>query len=184
MVKVMLRRSKKRRRIILVTMLCILVFLLIVMPLTSYLLRPPSQKLILTSADLGPGWQISEPSKAMGDWSGASDAAYIRLAFNDSSSQMTGYSFLSFYPTVELANATYQGLYERLSIDGDVTNVSVGDRAAIFTFSTSDRSGLDRVLVMEIGKAVSEIGLIAHVGPSIDMSLLTELAKIQAAKLP
>jgi hypothetical protein len=146
----------------------------------------PSQVMILKSSDLGPEWQATKPEKVTGQNPNASDSAVVRMQFNGS--QIEGICILTIYPTMELANASYDDGYKGLAVDNTqrsgMTNITLGDRAVFVSYSSNDHDNWSRQVMMQKGTSMVWITLISEFGPGIETSQILALAELQAAKLP
>lgn len=184
----MLRRSRKRRTIFFVALLSAAVVLLIVWPIVSEQLRSPSQKLILTARDLGPGWWDYKPESINSQSPGATDSALVRMMYDNGTSHFNGTCILTFFSNLEFANAAYQSEHERLSADKlqytSLENVTEGDRAVVAASSIDGHEGWQKQLIMQKGSSIVWITLYTTVGPGIETAQMLDLAEIQAAKLP
>jgi hypothetical protein len=115
-----------------------------------------------------------------------SDSAIVFLSFNGT--QIEGTCTLDSFSTTELANTSYDLEYENISGDlkqNGPVNVTVGDRASIIYWSSSDppHEIWEESVIMQKGKWISSITLTGRLGPGFETSQILRIAQIQAAKL-
>lgn len=184
--RALLIRGRKRRRMIIISALLVVAAILIARPVLAELDLTPSQKLIVTSDDLGPGWSGDSVSQVTTRAAGATDAATIGMW--NSELRLDCYATLTAFSTLEHANESYQRTLDGYTGDearheGPVS-VEAGDRSVFIDYQSEDGKIRNAVLAMQKGRFIATIALVTHDGPGIDTALIVELAKVQAARLP
>lgn len=177
------RRKRKRRGIIAVAILCAITFLLLASSMTDWFWTP-SQKHLVTSADLGDGWKISGPYRRSSNMQGVTDSAFINI----DSLNMRGDCWLYAHSTTEMANASYQIIIRDLSTTWsplyETVDIHGADRAVIFTILSDIAPEGQRIIIFEKGTWVTEVSLFTKDLSGLDPSKLIRVAEVQAAKLP
>ncbi|GEM_PF-4570862 len=179
-------RSRKRRLTVLVIGLAIILAAIVLQPIVHELQLTPSQKLVVTSNDLGPGWWSGEPEKVTDHRAPTADTAYVRLQYLEGSKLVEGHCYLFKFPAQELADAYY--LEHR---DDAVTNeafvsmefIAVGDHAYLTSSNMNGHDGWSRHALIQKGSWIAYIFL-STVDADMSEELIVHAAEVQAAKLP
>jgi hypothetical protein len=181
-----LDRSRKWRLTVLAIGAIIIVAAIALQPIVHEMQLTPSQKMIVTSNDLGPGWWSGEPEKVTGDRVPTADAAYVRLQYLEGSELVDGHCYLSKFQSQELAGAYFlehrdDAVTNEANVSTEVT--AVGDHAYMISSDMSGHDGWSKLIIVQKGSWVASIYLSTG-STTVSEELIVHAAEVQAAKLP
>lgn len=176
-----LRRSRRRNLTILLALLCAAAVISAAWLAWPALTASPAQKLLVTSDDLGDGWQTTAPEKGSSRSAEVVDTASVRVGRADDPYYFDGRISLTLFSTEEGANASFQDGLD--SYGGTSFELADGTRAMSVQH---DQDGIvwHQLLMMQKGGAIVWISLgeLQH-STAVETAWMLQLAEAQAAKL-